>query len=272
MPHFIRLLFVLFIAFLGACTPFHEPTPFQFNTPPWTHLELGAGNYGKDGHTKKSLQNTVLRELTHISTAPNWYDALPEYDLLPYKPEHQYYLLFWTLDEVISRQGPNGIFHVNDLIPEYAECAAKCLREYAKEKGYTHIIIETIPGDYLAIRPEKMLGKYGLTHYDSVHLKNPEVSFYHYGMDGNIMLDSVESRQTARTKLQYLANLSTKGLYFFTLDGGNDFIPRLEKEEFICKGDFYLPTTTWEPVPYYFPNGGFAAQEYGRVYFIERKF
>ncbi len=270
MPHFYRSFFVLLIAFLSACSQYNEPTHFHFSSPPWAHLELGAGNYGEDGHTKKSVRKTALMELTYISKTPSWYNLLPEQSVLPLKPENQYFLLFETLDLLVKRQGPNGVFHVNDLIPEHAEYATKCLKKYAKNQGYDNINIETIPGDYLTIRPEQTLEKYGLKWYDSVHLKNPEVSFFNYGMDGDQMLSSAKSRRWARTKLQRLANLSKKGLYFFTLDAGDDFIPKKEKEEYICKGQFYIPTTAWEPVPYYFPEGSITGEEYGRVYFIER--
>lgn len=262
----LRIFPLLLIVFLSSCTSFKENIFLcREKHKLWTHLELGAGNYGEDGHTKKALRKTVLKELTYVSKAPSYIDQLPEKDPNPYDPKHQYAVLFWTLDELVAERGPEGIFHVNDLFEEYTQYAAKCLSQYAEERGYDQIIIETLAGDYIKIDPRKTLAKYGLTHYDSVHLKNPEESFFHYGMDGDRLLSNYESRRKGRIKLQYLANLSKEGLYFFPIG----YIPEAEKEEFIRKGIFYLPTSSWKPVPYYFPEGPIFEKKFGRVYFIK---
>jgi hypothetical protein len=270
MNTFLRLFLLLFIVFLSSCTQFKESIFLcRERNQPWTHLELGAGNSGEDGHTKKSQRKTVLKELTYVSKAPNYIDQLPEKDPNPYNPKQQYAVLFWTLESLVAQKGPEGIFHVNDLFDEYAQDAAMRLSQYAKEKGYDQVIIEPIGGDYMEISAGRTLEKYGLTYYDSVHLKNPEVSFYHYGMDGDTMLSTQESRRKGRAKLQYLANLSNEGLYFFPIDTQDSFIPKEEKEEFINKGIFYFPTTAWDPVPYYFPEGPIFDKKFGRVYFIK---
>ena len=44
----------------------------------WTHLELGAGNYGPDGHTQSSQQMTVLMKLKTVSKVKNYIDELRE--------------------------------------------------------------------------------------------------------------------------------------------------------------------------------------------------
>jgi hypothetical protein len=238
----------------------------------WAHVELGAGNYGKDGHTKISQEMTVLMEFQFVSETPNYITTLNERDVEPYKPEHQFAVLFKTLDQLVYNKGPFGIVHVNDLFAEYADNAADELKKYASSKGYNNVIIESVSGDYTQIIPRLTLEKYSKTLYDSAHLKNPEVSFYNYGMDGSKMLSDKTSREKARTKLQTLANLSYKGLYFFPIDYEDAFVPRAEKEEFIRKGIFYHKTTDYNPVAYYFPEGGTIPKRYGGVYWISTNF
>ena len=266
---FKNVHFIL-IVLLSACTHQSE-TKYQSYENYWMHLECGAGNYGLDGHTKKSQRRTVLQQFNYISPRQNYIDELPEKDLKAYDPTYQYAVLFWTLEQLIEKFGDHGIFHVNDLHADYAEYAANQLNTYAKSRGYTHIIIETIPGDYKQINSMNTLSSYGRQYYDSVHLKNPEITFYHFGMDGDLMLSHSKSRSKARLILQHLANLSTTGLYFFTLDISNVFIPHTEKQEFIVKHIFYLPTSDWSPVPYYMPDGVRFDLKYNKVYFIARE-
>lgn len=144
----------------------------------WAHLELGAGNYGLDGHTKRSQEMTVLKKLKTVSNEHNYIDDLDLEGEGDYHPEEQYGILFWTLDQLIERFGDVGVFHVNDLYEEYALFAAHKLREYAKRKGYNAVIIEAVPGDYQLLDACQILAPYGKTHYSTLHLKNPEVSFY----------------------------------------------------------------------------------------------
>ncbi len=54
-----------------------------FASENWAHLELGAGNYGKTGGKAT--------------------------------PDVQYKVLFWTLDELVSRFGPVGVVYINDI-------------------------------------------------------------------------------------------------------------------------------------------------------------
>ncbi|MGH7889823.1 MAG: hypothetical protein ACRENF_04655, partial [Thermodesulfobacteriota bacterium] len=233
----------------------------------WTHLELGAGNYGADGHTQCSLQKTVLMKLIFVSQAKNFIHDLEERGTGEYNPEHQYGILFRTLDELIARHGPVGIFHVNDLYEEYTAFAVDKLKKYAHDKGYSSVIIEPVSGDYQKINPQQQLSKYRRKKYDSLHLKNPEVSFFYEGMDGDHFLATESSRQTTRDLLQNLAQLSEKGLFLFILYH-NNFIPEKEQKEFMEKERFYLPTTEWEPSPYIFPEGEEIPAKWGRVFLI----
>ncbi len=220
----------------------------------WAHLELGAGNYGADGHTKASQAMTVLLKIKNVSAVRNYIDDLEESGHGCYNPEEQYGVLFWTLDELIRRYGAKGIFHVNDLYEEYAVFAAEKLREYATAKGYGSVVIEVIPGDYQFLDSEKTLAQWGKEKYSSVHLKNPEISFYYDTMDGDDYSSSEESRRETRMLLQHLADLSEKELYLFILYH-DDFVPREERAEFIEKDIFYHPTAEWEPVRYTSPEG-----------------
>jgi hypothetical protein len=234
----------------------------------WTHLELGAGNYGPDGHTQTSQKKTVLMRLRSVSNAKNYIDELEEKGKGDYKPEDQYGVLFGTLDQLVIRNGPVGVFHVNDLYEEYASFAVDKLKKYAQEKGYRSVIIEPVSGDYQKINPRKYLSKYGRKKYDSLHLKNPEVSLYHDEMDGDDFRASAQVRQATRSMLKNLANLSTKGLFLFIIYHKN-FIPVVEQKEFAEKGIFYQPTSEWESVPYIFPEGEVVPEKCGKVFLIE---
>lgn len=234
----------------------------------WTHLELGAGNYGPDGHTQCSQQMTVLMKLKTVSKVKNYIDELEVKGKGDYKPEDQYRVLFQTLDQLVDRHGPKGVFHVNDLYEEYASFAVDKLKKYAEQKGYSSVIIDSVPGDYQNINSRKTLSKYGRKKYDSLHLKNPEISLYYEEMDGDTLRASDQARQSTRSMLKKLAALSTKGLFLFILYNPN-FIPPEEQKEFVEKGIFYQPTEEWKPVPYIFPEGDDIPEKWGRVFFIE---
>lgn len=249
-----------------ACTHYHYP--YSNFDDFWTHIELGAGNYGLDGHTSFSQNKTVLMALSYVSQAHNYIDRIEPYNAdHNYDPYTQYALLFSTLEQQIMERGERGVFHINDLIPEYAEYAALQLKNFALSHGYNNIIIEAITGDYTKIEPQATLSKFGKTLYDSAHLKNPEISFYNYGLDGNNMLSNDASCANAREALQKLANLSHSGLYFFTIIHQN-FMPPAEKINFIDNGKFYHKTNKYQPVDYYFPEGGTIDKRHSSVYFI----
>lgn len=219
----------------------------------WSHIELGAGNYGSDGYSKTS-QKEVIKNFI-VTEKPNYVDRLPDKGYGNYDPYEQYAVLFWTLDELVRRYGAKGRFCVNDINPSYADEAARQLKLYAEKKGYGEIRIESLPGDYLNVN----------NLYDTAHLKNPEVTFYNEKMDGDDFHSTPASRGKARKGLQKLASLSKTGLTFFTLYD-NVFFPDLEKEEYVNKGLFYHESRDWEAVPYVFPRGQFFQK--GKVFHI----
>lgn len=256
-------LLLLFIASFSKAFPNDEAI---FNG--WAHLELGAGNYGSDGHTKSSQAMTVLKKIENVTSKRTYIDDLEEVGRGDYKSEDQYGILFWTLEQLVDRYGSVGVFHVNDLYEEYSAFATQKLLEYTAAKGYNSIIVESIPGDYQLIDSEQNLSKYGKVKYTSVHLKNPEVSFFHDQMDGDHFFASEKSRGNARSMLKNLADLSTDGLYLFILYH-DSFVPVEEKIEFMEKDNFYHPTDLWEAVPYIFPEGNIIDKEIGRVFHID---
>lgn len=258
--HRLSYVFLFIITFSGYA--FEEAL---FNG--WAHIELGAGNYGQDGHTKASQTMTVLTKIKDVSNEKNYIDELEEFGKGDYKPEEQYGILFWTLDELVKRYGDVGIFHVNDLYEEYALYAAQKVAEYAEDKGYKSVIIEAVSGDYQFIDSESTLAPYGKIKYSTAHLKNPEVSLYHDRMDGDHFYASETSRSKTRSMLQNLANLSESGLYLFVLY--NDyFVPLEERMEFMEKEIFYHSTNEWDSVPYIFPEGDAFDKEQGKVFHI----
>ncbi|NGX39845.1 MAG: hypothetical protein KR126chlam1_01179 [Chlamydiae bacterium] len=217
----------------------------------WAHIELGAGNYGQDGHDKYSrtryCKPVMQEELMYIKGEPKNFD-----------PALQYAVLFWTLDELVTRFGTDeGIFHVNDLYNDYAEYGAICLEEYAEIKGYSRIIIETVPGDFKDISTARLM-RHGKTHYDSAHLKNTETRFY------------TGDREEFRAQLQKFANLSSHGLYFFYRNQGA-FFPKAEATEYVQRGIFYQETDDWSAVPYFFPEDRELSVEGGKVVFIPNR-
>ncbi|NGX26843.1 MAG: hypothetical protein K940chlam6_00768 [Chlamydiae bacterium] len=204
----------------------------------WIHLELGAGNYGEfGGHSRKKGR---------------------------FNPEVQYAVLFWTLDELVNRFGEVGVMLINDRKAADIEYAAEKLREYALQKGYSHISVITAPGDYTSTNFSSQLAQYEREYYDSIHLKNPEGHLY----GSRRQKEAFEKhRQSTRAMLQRLADFCYEGLYLFILDIP-EFLPEEEKMEFMDQGIFYETTQEWAAVDYYFPNGNVI--EGGRVFFILR--
>lgn len=200
-----------------------------FGLENWAHLELGAGNYGKTGGKAE--------------------------------PDVQYRVLFWTLDELVTRFGPVGTVHINDIKPPFAEYAVECLREYALEKGYSHVSIYSLPGDYKTLDFQPTLKSLGKHRFTSIHLKNPEQSFYGWTRRGK-----TDHRTETRIMLQKLANLAEDGIHLFILDQPH-FLPEAEKTEFIDKGIFYQPSS-WDDIDYWGPGGHTISN--GRTLFIPR--
>lgn len=118
--------------------------------------------------------------------------------------------------------------------------------DYAEQQGYKNLKIKVAAGDY-----EKT--EFPGTPYDSVHLKNAEVSFYHNQMDGDELSSTEQSISDARRVLQKLANLSKDGLYFNVVFHPN-FVPAEEMKAMVS-GEFYQETQNWPEFYYYFPEG-----------------
>ena len=65
MTYRSRVTGILFLLVTSLSSlAFGEGTTFNG----WTHLELGAGNYGPDGHTKTSQAMTVLMKIEDVSS------------------------------------------------------------------------------------------------------------------------------------------------------------------------------------------------------------
>jgi hypothetical protein len=236
----------------------------------WFHLELGAANYGETGHTRESQEKTVFYEFTHVTDKPNYKDQLENnYTLIP---DEQYRVLFLTLDKLVQANDGRVVFHVNDLFENWTQTTTTALQNYAANKvGYDTVRIEAVVGNYTQLNATHYLAKYGRVKYDSAHLKNPEVSFYNYGIDGEDMLYNENSRAKARERLQGLANLACTGLFFFPINpyGKYWFIPQEEYTQYIDQQIFYKHTDEWDALPYVFPEGGEFDIKYAAVYFIE---
>ncbi len=205
----------------------------------WIHLELGAGNYGQNGSCYKQR-------------------GTKKFD-----PNVQYKVLFWTVDELIERNGPLGVIQINDINKEFMIYTVEKLQEYAENQGYDRLIIEGCSGDYFATDFPSSISKYDRKKYDSIHLKNPEGRIY---SGSGRLKNPGERRQVARKNLQKVANFSKEGLYFFTLYSSS-FFPDIEKREFVDRGIFYQETDQWEAVDYYYPNGEKIPR--GKVFLIQ---
>lgn len=212
-------------------------SPYLFSIEPWIHLELGSGNYGQQGEDQ-------------IHWARFHFD-----------PYVQYKLLFSTLDELISRNGPDGVIVLNDKNRYYLKYAAEKLQNYIEKQGYDQIQIDTIKGNYFVLDFSDLLEKYNRNTFDSIHLKNPETQFY--GVVANRPGLGERSRKKTRENLQRIANYSQDGLYLFITDFS---IPVEEQKEFIDVGKFYQKTEEWEPVMYIYPSG--ETEGPGKVFFI----
>jgi|GEM_PF-2305220 len=212
------------------------------------HLELGAGNYGQEGHTRKALFTTYRSNNVTIPSPQTFFEGIPEnasQAILPLRPELQYRVLFLTLDELVKRNpGQQIVFHVNDLVPEWAEYASERLQEYANRKDY-HVIVETIPGNYFLLE--------GLNAYDSIHLKNPEL-MYAEAIDREDATMTDWSCLRMREGLQKLANLGKRGLHFFILNT-EDYFPSQERTQYSMRDKFYHNTTEWAGFGYDLPDG-----------------
>jgi len=245
MKTFIRSAGLVFFALFAGILQGNE-NAFEG----WTHLELGAANYGQRKHNRE----WSLKKSSHL-TDMDFYIAQLDYDNWG-----QYGVLYWTLDELVERYGEKGVFHVNDCREQLSNYTARMLKKYAAKKGYSEVIIEPITADFFQIDPVQTLIKFGRERYDSVHLKNPEPSLYRK--------TAPAERAKTRRLFQKLADLSYDGffLFYYRFDS---YTPKAEIEEYINKGIFYQETDEWEPVPYVSTNGHVTSQSLGKVVFIQ---
>lgn len=111
----------------------------------WTHIELGAANYGMN------LQADSCRVFKKLGKA-------------------QHKVLFDTVDALIQQKGLKGVFYLNDLEKKSVSFTMGKLREYLKDKHPNNeILLVPLVGDFFII---------DLPNVDTIHLKNPEVMFF----------------------------------------------------------------------------------------------
>lgn len=234
----------------------------------WFHLELGAGNYGQDGYTQTALRKTVRQTSMQFTNKPNYFDCLPEKEDIEYNPEEQYELLFWTLDELVRRYGPEGVFHVNDLRQEYADFAANQLKSYALKQGYLSVVIESVPGDYELLRPVEILARYNQVQYDSVHLKNPEDTFSYCKIDGEKISTTSQKVTQSLFLLKRLANFSKTGIYLFYIKNFFVMFGQPNCVRFEYKDITIEVTKDWPSMSYVFPDGKRTDKDLRDVYWV----
>lgn len=139
---------------------------------PWTHLELGAANYGN--------RHTTFFNLFPYATAGH----------------DSYKVLYLTIDELTKRKGNHGVIFLNDLDSQLVEFVTKALKKYlSKNYKDNKITIKPLVGNFFTLR---------LPMFDSIHLKNPEYSFFNALSGENI------------SRLKYFAEHSKEGLTLTT--------------------------------------------------------
>lgn len=218
----------------------------------WTHLELGAGNYGRNNkcdriHTKV-IETPVPKRLIPLPRAA-----------IKNNPEYQYFVLFRTLDILVQRFGPKGTFYVNDFKGPDILYTKICLENYIRrwnekpENEKIDVKVQILHGNFYKLAAQKTLPCSDQT-FDSIHIKNPDVSFMraNFTNDGDDP-QSIEKRHKTFTMMKQWANRSNSGLFLFiiNLEG---FIPQTALEEGLAF-NIYEYSTEWPQFPYVFPNG-----------------
>ena len=117
-----------------------------WNRKIWSHIELGAGNYG----------GNVNADETHITDKGLGIE--------------QHKLLFMTADKLIQSKGKNGIIYINDLDEKIVDFTIEKLKNYLLENHpKSKIELRPLVGDFFEI---------DLPEVTSIHLKNPECWFF----------------------------------------------------------------------------------------------
>ncbi len=233
----------------------------------WTHLELGAGNYGAKGvYAASAIKEFVMTVSSGVAGSFSIADPESEVDVTTEYLD-PYTVLYDTLDGLVTLYGTTGVFHINDFVADDATYAASKLQTYATAQGYNSVTIATVAGDYTQLNPAVTLSAYGVTRYDSVHLKHPEVGFFNAEIDASHAIATSHSRAQARARLQTLANYSSNGLFLFVIYD-DWYFPAIEKSEYSTPGTFYRPTVVWSALGYTFPDGSTVSAGNTRVFFI----
>lgn len=111
----------------------------------WTHLELGAANYGVKGLNGR-----------------------------PTGHENQLSPLYRTIDSLVHAQGETGTFFINDLDTDDCNYAKEQLTNYiTKTYPSAAIKVDIIAKSYFDI---KIPSDCGVDQVDSIHLKNPDMN------------------------------------------------------------------------------------------------
>lgn len=232
-----------------ACLEQHDSEPICLDTKFYAHLELGAANFGPYGHTKEGLNKTVIKEI-NVAAPGNYIERLE--DKIDYCPHHyqQFFVLFRTMNDIINKNKDYTIvFHVNDIDDENTDYVTNILKDRAKECHCDNIIIEGVPGNYTLLSPKQSLAKYNLSIYNTVHLKNPDESFFHDQLAPEATY-SLFSINRGIDNLLKIASYAYKAILFDTLSG---CIPFIAYTIMLTQG--ILKRSDNHPFAYIFPEG-----------------
>lgn len=117
----------------------------SLNEMTWSHVELGAANYGP--HLTADASNPCKK-----------------------MGANQHKLLFDTVDNLILQKGQNGLIYINDLEKRNVSFTIYKLKIYLMKKYPNNkIFLMPLVGDFFEIDIPKV---------DSIHLKNPEDWFF----------------------------------------------------------------------------------------------
>ncbi len=151
---------------------------------------------------------------SHIELGGAHYTACPETDSNDLPPsqaprKNRYTILFNTVDKLIESKGKTGVFYLNDLHTENINYALDSLKNHI-EIQHPDADIKLIPftGDFFKIK---------LPVVDSIHLKNPEYTFF-----------TALDEKANQNRLQYFADHAREGLTLATYFK-RPFLHRLER-------------------------------------------
>ncbi len=124
----------------------HKKSTSPLSDNDWTHIELGAANYGANKNTDISYQPQKIN------------------------PHQQLSILFQTLDTLIEAKGSRGVFYINDLHSDAVDNTIAIVKKFLEQKHPNHQIqLLPLVGNFFVIN---------MPNVDSIHLKNPEYFFF----------------------------------------------------------------------------------------------